>query len=390
MIMPEISTTAKIRVLWLTENYPPQRGGMSVSCDRIVRGLRQNNIEIDVAHFSPRFLRWKTEKRINGLQFACPVDPDISHTLNRFWGLIEDKHYTHIVAFGGLLPLISAPIYSKWIEAPQITMIRGNDFDSAVFSPKRSGVLRRALENSESICVVSKDKADRISRLYPEKPVCWTPNGIDITEWEFSPEDRILAESWRRENGVGKKRVLGLFGQIKRKKGGLFFLKNLLRSGCADKIHVLLVGDMEAEMHQLLDEDQGQLSFSHLDFLDRFELLPYYAACDFIAIPSFYDGMPNVLLESAALEIPVLASNADGMKDLLTDGVNSILFRPGDDFDCQRAIQTFARIDRDIFAGLKKNIYSTALDFDIFRESSSYLRVFRETTNPLKKGVTYA
>ena len=44
-----------------------------------------------------------------------------------------------------------------------------------------------------------------------------------------------------------------------------------------------------------------------LPFLDRFELLPWYAACDWIAIPSFYDGLPNVLAEAAALGIPLIA-----------------------------------------------------------------------------------
>ncbi len=80
--------TADLKILWLTENYPPQRGGMSVSCDRIVRSLRREKIEIDVAHFSPRHLRWKTEKKINGNQFSCPVRADISHTFNRFWSRI--------------------------------------------------------------------------------------------------------------------------------------------------------------------------------------------------------------------------------------------------------------------------------------------------------------
>ena len=88
----EISTTAEgLKILWLTENYPPQRGGMSVSCDRMVRNLRQAGAKIDVAHFSPRHLVWKNDKKMNGCQFSCPVRADVSHTLNRFWNLIENE-----------------------------------------------------------------------------------------------------------------------------------------------------------------------------------------------------------------------------------------------------------------------------------------------------------
>ena len=35
------------RVLWLTENYPPRRGGMAQACDRIVSSLRSNNINTE-------------------------------------------------------------------------------------------------------------------------------------------------------------------------------------------------------------------------------------------------------------------------------------------------------------------------------------------------------
>ena len=42
-----------LRALWLTETYPPSRGGMAQSCDRIVRGLRRRGVLVDVLHFMP-------------------------------------------------------------------------------------------------------------------------------------------------------------------------------------------------------------------------------------------------------------------------------------------------------------------------------------------------
>ncbi len=183
------------RILWLTENYPPQRGGMAVSCDRIVRSLRENGLTIDVAHFSRRYLKWKTVQKINGQHFNCPVREDVSDAMNRLWNLVEreDKRekYNHIAAFGGLLPMIAAPVFSKWLKVPMITMIRGNDFDTGIFSVKRSDILRKALANSAAICAVSKDKVEKISALFPENKVVWTPNGIELSDWEFSGEDKI-------------------------------------------------------------------------------------------------------------------------------------------------------------------------------------------------------
>jgi hypothetical protein len=77
-----------------------------------------------------------------------------------------------------------------------------------------------------------------------------------------------------------------LFGQLKRKKGGVFFLEALMRSGVANKFHVLFVGDMETEMQEWLAAYGKSLAFTVVPFTDRYALLPYYAACDLIAIPS--------------------------------------------------------------------------------------------------------
>lgn len=358
---------------------------MAVSCDRIVRSLREKRMTVDVAHFSRRYLKWKTTQKVNGQHFNCPVREDISDAMNRLWNLIERENrkakYTHITAFGGLLPMIAAPVFSKWLKIPMITMIRGNDFDSGIFSVKRNDILRKALNSSAAICPVSKDKVQKISSLFSDVNVFWTPNGIELSEWEFSAEDRAFAEKWRSENVVNGKKVLGLFGQLKRKKGGLFFLENLRRSGFADKFHLLFIGDIEPEMQTWLEDHQEAKSFTNLEFLDRFELLPFYAACDFVVIPSFYDGMPNVLLESAALGIPSLASKTGGMLDILEDGKTAIMFEPGDDFECRKAIEIAATINEASYLEMKSNCIELAKTFNCEAEIQNYLNVFEETSN---------
>ena len=43
-----------MRLLLITENYPPDRGGMAESCDRIVRGLTREGVAMDLVHFDRR------------------------------------------------------------------------------------------------------------------------------------------------------------------------------------------------------------------------------------------------------------------------------------------------------------------------------------------------
>lgn len=369
------------KVLWLTENYPPQRGGMAVSCDRIVRVLRENSAEIDVAHFSRRYLKWKIVQKIGGRHFNCPVREDFADAINRLWILIEREKYTHIAAFGGLLPMLAAPVFSKWLGIPFVTLIRGNDFDAGIFSVKRGDILRECLRNSAAVCAVSRDKVEKISLLFPGTKTVWTPNGIDSSDWEFSIEDKKFAEKWRGENVSENRKVLGFFGQLKRKKGGLFFLENLRRSGFAGKFHLLFVGEIETEMREWLDANSETIHFTSLEFLDRFELLPFYASCDFCVIPSFYDGMPNVLLESAALGVPSISSNTGGMRDVLEDEKTALLFASGDDHECRKGIEKAALIEEDALQNLRTNCARLAKKFDHKSEAENYLKVFAETSN---------
>ena len=250
---------------------------------------------------------------------------------------------THLVAFGGSRPIMAAPVFAAWLGVPLITLIRGNDFDAAVFSTRRRPVLDQAFARSQLVCAVSRDKVDKIAALHPGVPVRWIPNGIDRSNWELAPSDRARAQTWRAETVGEGRRVLGLFGQLKAKKGGVFLLDALLRSGVADAFHLLLAGWMEPELEAWLSEHE--LPFTALPFLDRFELLPWYAACDWIAIPSFYDGLPNVLVEAAALGVPMLAARAGGMVDVLEDGRTAFLFDPGDEARCAWAIQRAARLE---------------------------------------------
>jgi glycosyltransferase involved in cell wall biosynthesis len=247
-------------------------------------------------------------------------------------------------------------------------------------------VLDQAFERSALICAVSQDKVDKIAALHPRANVRWIPNGIDRSNWELAPSDRERAAAWRAEALEEGQRVLGLVGQLKAKKGGVFLLDALLRSGSADAFHVLLAGTMAPELERWLVEHEGELQVTTLPFLDRFELLPWYAACDWIAIPSFYDGLPNVLVEAAALGIPMLAARAGGMVDVLQDGRTAFMFDPGDEARCAWAIQRAARLDearRREMGEACRTLAATELDAEL--EVTRYVEVLTETrANPLR------
>ena len=356
-----------LRPLWLTETYPPDRGGMAQSCDRIVHGLRARGVEIDVVHISRRYDQWRVETKSGGRQICCPADDDPAHTLNLLWNVVRrDETPTHVVAFGGTLPLLAGPAYAAWLGVPLVTLIRGNDFDTSVFSPKKADVLRHALRSSAAVCTVTRDHAARIAALEPGVEPVWIPNGIDASIWQLLPHDRAAARQYR----VPGRRMLGMFGQLKQKKGVRFFLDALEQSGVRAAFELLLVGDIDPS-----------LGLESLPFRDRLDLLPLYAACDLVVVPSFYDGLPNVVLEAAALGIPLLASDAGGMADLLVDGENAIRFDAGDLHDCRRAIMAAAAMDDDALRALGARAQAAVFEhFNTEKEAHRYVEVLRTCT----------
>ena len=86
-------------------------------------------------------------------------------------------------------------------------------------------------------------------------------------------------------------------------------------------------GDEQARLEALIAE---------LGRGDRVRLLGYrpetcglYEAMDVFALSSLREGLPNVLLEAMALEVPVVATRVAGVPRLIHDGENGLLVEPG-------------------------------------------------------------
>lgn len=371
-----------MRPLVVTENFPPDRGGMAQSCDRIVRSLRVSGVEVDVAHLGRRVAKPVVERQERGLLLAVPSDEDPAHATQLLWNEVARLPHrpSHVVAFGGAAPVLAAPAFAAWLGVPLVTLLRGNDFDTGLFSLRRGWALRDALTRSAAVATVSRDHQRKVSALFPATDVRYVPNGIDPAEWALAPHDLERAMRWRAEHVGEGRRVLGMLGHLKRKKGGAFLLDALRRAGVEGKLHLLVVGEAEPEMLAHLASIEVSVPFTHVPFVDRFELLPYYAACDGVVVPSLYDGLPNVLLEAGALGVPAVASTAGGMADLLEDSGNGLTFPPGDLHECRRALAAFAALPVEELRLAGDRLRARILrDFRHDQEAARYRALLAET-----------
>ena len=71
----------------------------------------------------------------------------------------------------------------------------------------------------------------------------------------------------------------------------------------------------------------------HMTFsesVDQETLLGFYSECDVLVLPSKTEGWGLSLMEAMACGKPVVASKAGGIPELVRDGIDGILVRPGD------------------------------------------------------------
>lgn len=104
----------------------------------------------------------------------------------------------------------------------------------------------------------------------------------------------------------------------------------LLGAGGRD-VRLTLVGDgPDREALTRLAHQLGvaeRVTFAGAVGQDR--IREHYAAADVFCLPSFAEGVPVVLMEAMAMELPVVTTRIAGIGELVEDGVSGLLVRPG-------------------------------------------------------------
>ena len=137
--------------------------------------------------------------------------------------------------------------------------------------------------------------------------------------------------------------VIGFVGRLNKDKGMnlLFEAFNLLKSKY-NNLYMLMVGPLEPEDAFNQNYIDQLFTDNHIFYLGKLnDVAPIYALMDVFVLPSFREGLPNVLMEAAAMEIPMIASNINGCIDIVQQDYNGILFKKGDVVELTAAIEKY-------------------------------------------------
>jgi glycosyltransferase involved in cell wall biosynthesis len=181
-----------------------------------------------------------------------------------------------------------------------------------------------------------------IAELAVQKGICpreklrvvpaWSTCSLDekLTDLTDLVDTRAAARrEWRLpDNAV----VLGFVGRVVRDKG-IRELIDAFEKLAAEfsELHLLVVGIRESE------DPVGQDTLHRMDQHPRIrctgfqkDVRPLLCAMDFLAHPSYREGLPTAPLEAAALGLPVIATRIPGCVDAVRDEETGLLVAPRD------------------------------------------------------------
>ena len=181
----------------------------------------------------------------------------------------------------------------------------------------RLGALRdlftaRLFHLPDSFITITDEMAKLLQRRGATAPIHIVYNGVDTDR--FQPGNALNA--CLELNLPPDKSRFGVIGRIefRQKQQHLLIAAIAGNPALARSSHLVFAGDGPdtPALHALIHEHH--LSATVLPWCDPARL---YQALDALVIPSRYEGLPLVMLEALASGTAVLASDRDGMKDIL-------------------------------------------------------------------------
>ncbi len=186
----------------------------------------------------------------------------------------------------------------------------------------------------------------------------------------YNPYSRELAEypSEKRE----LKDYLLYFGRLTAEKG----LEILIRAAALSSKKTIIAGSgpHERTLRRLAEKLKAPVEF--LSFQDSERLRLLLAEAEAVVIPSIWaENMPLSLLEALSLGKIVIASRIGGLPEIIKDGENGLLFRPGDSEDLTRQIKHLADIDR---TAISRAAQETSSRFSPRKNLEEIIRTYRQ------------
>lgn len=182
---------------------------------------------------------------------------------------------------------------------------------------------------SKVICVCKSDfQKGMAAKIVTETKGVVIHNGIELEKFSHQAK----REDLRKEFGIGKDDIVfGTVGRLHKQKAQDILLRGFKK--VADRhpqVQLWIVG--EGELRDTLERLAQELGIAgKVIFLGgRTDIPELLSAMDIFVLSSLWEGQPIVLLEAMASAKPVVATNVDGIPEIVENGKTGLLVEPGE------------------------------------------------------------
>lgn len=322
-----------MRIAYVTETYPPELNGVSLTVERTVRHLRANGHEVDLIR--PRQASEGALDSVDELRtMGCPIPmyPDMRIGLASSAALRQrfERTKPEIVHAATEGPLGWAALRAaQALEVPFTSDFRTNFHEYSRYyglgwlSPVVYDYLRRFHNHGQRTFVPTESIRIQLSDNGFAR-VDVVGRGVDTAL--FNPEKRSRA--LRESLGVQDGPMLLYVGRLAAEK-------NVSLALCAFETVRLRMPDAtmvvvgEGPLRRRLEAEFPAVHF--VGALRGEELVRHFASADLFLFPSTSETFGNVTLEALACGLPVVAFDTAAAADHVDDGSNGLLSPVGEE-----------------------------------------------------------
>jgi glycosyltransferase involved in cell wall biosynthesis len=189
-------------------------------------------------------------------------------------------------------------------------------------------------------------------------------NGVDIDYFNntFTEEEK---QQLRLENKILENDFVLIFvGRIVKDKG-IDELISVFIQLKKKYIHIklLLIGDYENELDYISKNSQkimeSEKDIIYIKFQE--DIRSFLAISNLFVLPSYREGLPNVLIEAGSYGVPLVATNINGCNEIIRHGENGSLVNKKDEVSLYNEIEKFI-VDKEYYNRIKKNVRKSIVE----------------------------
>lgn len=300
------------------------------------------------------------------------INPFTDLKLLRTYKTILKQEKPDLVITYSIKPNIYAGYLCGKMKIPFCANVQGlgTAFQKALLSNLVTVMYRTAFRKVETVFFENQANAQAFVRrriLSAKKEVVLSGAGINLEEYRY------------RQYPDNEKVHFLYLGRIMKEKGmdELFgAVEQLRKDGCEFVLD--LVGFFEDEYKKQVEQLQNEGIVRFYGFQENPK--PYYAQTDCVVLPSYHEGMSNVLLEAAASGRAIITTDIPGCREAVDNGKSGMLCKVKSTDSLYKAMKRFTELSRE-----KRELLGKTGREKMEREFDKK-KVVEETVKALKDG----